>query len=212
MLIDDKSEPKPPPDYTEAVPAPDDAPGPSAGAIRRLTRRQSVLYESDMEDPFSNRAAAAGPSSSASLAARRESDGFFGNGTNVLPPAGSAVSGYVSSSGLGESTSSNRGRPLSPTLYDYAPSSTGGNRMSAHGGDKRLSGTAGMRSTYYDSEYETASLHSSPTADLGDLRPLVNKNQPKEHSSSNLMAGDVEADHRGIQPLGENGLSPPALF
>lgn len=209
MLIDDKTEHRPPPEYSEVIPSPnDDASSTSASSVpQRIARKQSVLYESDMEDPFSNRAAAngvAGPSSSPLAPRRRESDGFFGNGTNVLPPPDAPVSGYISGSG-GASASGSRLRPVSPHSYEYVPSTAVGTATGAYADQRKSYGsrTDGARTTYYDSEYEHASLHSSPTQDLGDSSPLVNRNQPKDISSANLIGNDVEARQRGVQQLGK---------
>lgn len=206
MLIDEKNDQKSPPQYSETVLPLSNEAGSSASASASASypqghiRKQSVLYESDMEDPFSNRAA-----QTPGAATRRDSElGFFGNGTNVFPPP----------PGPPPSGAGSRLRPISGNSYEYVPTNSAGpsggfgsfgERRSAYGVGVDVS----PRGTYYDSELderERQSLHSSPTQELGDMSPLVNRKPPNQGSlsSGNLLGKDTEAQQRGLQPLGKN--------
>lgn len=225
MLADDKIDNKPPPDYSEL---PDDRHHQQGGNWATTStsggahaRSQSVLYD-DMNDPFSNNAAAASTSGVRDL---DDDNDYFGK-KNTLATTSGMSPPRGASAGAGASTTL---RAVSPHSFEYvAPedipddgsyrdrsrssiTSVGGgglyDTVTGPRGPRPLSTNGRPRNSFYDSELfdQESSLQRSPTNSLGDVSPLVNKSGTHNTlRSGTLLEGetDVQQQRRGMQPLG----------
>jgi len=230
MLVDDKTEHRPPPDYFELPPdhyyrqeddwPPAGAATTSTGA-RARARNHSVLY-GDMNDPFSNHAAV--PSTSGVRDADYD-DGHVGNQNThgSSPPRGvdagaststtlHAVSPhsfeYVAPEDIPDDASF-RGRRRSSST-DPTDAAVGVSSVSTKGprGPRPLSTDSGRRGSFYDTGLydRERGIQRSPTNSLGDASPLVDRYGAPSNSisSRNLLGGEADGQHqhRGMQPLG----------
>jgi hypothetical protein len=224
MLVDDKNDNRPPPDYSEL---PHDhyhqqgdyrvTTSTSGGAH---ARSRSVLYN-DMNDPFSNHAAVASTSGVRDV---DDDDGYIGQ-QNMLATA----SGTSPPRGVGANAgASTTLRAVSPHSFEYvAPQdipddeSFRERRRSSVGdaaggglydtttgsrGPRPLSASGGPRNSFYDAELydQENSFQRSPTNSLRDTSPLVdNSGIHNNLSSSGTLVGEFDTQqHRGMQPLG----------
>lgn len=219
MLVDDKHDNRPPPDYSELPEHHQKGDDWGATSASAHARSRSVLYD-DMNDPFSNSAAVA--STSSVRVVDGDDGGYFGKqntlSAGVSPPKGMSTGAdgpttlravsphsfeYVAPEDIPDDTSLGERRPSS-----RAGAAAGGALTSTTGprGPRPPSKDGRPRNSFYDLGLYDGTQRS-PTNSISDDMPLVDRSGTRGLSSlsRNSLGGEADRQypqHRGMQPLG----------